>query len=42
MLTPAEIGWLDGYHARVEGALVGDLGAEDRAFLTERCRPLVG
>lgn len=40
LLTPAEIGWLDTYHARVRGALAGDLDDADRAFLEERCRPI--
>ncbi|WMS41003.1 aminopeptidase P family protein [Acuticoccus sp. MNP-M23] len=42
LLSAAEIGWLDTYHARVHGALVGDLDAAGRAWLEERCRPLVG
>ncbi len=42
LLTAAEIGWLDSYHARVHGALVGDLDAAGRAWLEARCRPLVG
>ena len=42
LLTAAEIGWLDSYHARVHGALVGDLGAAERAWLDARCRPLAG
>jgi len=40
LLSPAEIGWLDTYHARVRGALAGDLDATERAFLEARCRPI--
>lgn len=42
LLSPAETAWLDTYHARVQGALVGDLDPQERAWLTERCRPLAG
>jgi Xaa-Pro aminopeptidase len=42
LLTPDEIGWLDSYHARVHGALVGDLDAAERAWLATRCRPIGG
>lgn len=42
LLSPEEIGWLDGYHARVHGALVGDLDAAERQWLAERCRPIGG
>ncbi|GAB5375442.1 MAG: aminopeptidase P family protein [Acuticoccus sp.] len=40
MLDAAETGWLDAYHARVHGALCGDLDAPERAWLAARCRPL--
>ncbi len=44
LMTPAEIAWLDAYHARVFGALSGwpTLSAEDRAWLEAACRPIVG
>ncbi|MEO1103245.1 MAG: aminopeptidase P family protein, partial [Pseudomonadota bacterium] len=40
LLSPAEIGWLDSYHARVHGALAGDLDRDDREWLEARCRPI--
>ncbi|XWN29462.1 MAG: aminopeptidase P family protein [Devosia sp.] len=40
LLTAAEIGWLDAYHARVRGALSGSLNKDERAFLERRTRPL--
>ncbi|MEM7692908.1 MAG: aminopeptidase P family protein [Pseudomonadota bacterium] len=40
LMTAAEIGWLDAYHARVHGALVDQLDAAERAWLAARCRPL--
>ena len=44
LMTPAEIAWLDAYHARVFGALSGwpTLSREDRAWLEAACRPIVG
>lgn len=42
LLTPEEIAWLDGYHARVHGALVADLDAPERAWLNAATRPIVG
>ncbi len=44
LMTPAEIAWLDAYHARVFGALSGwpALSTEDRAWLEAACRPIVG
>ncbi|MBJ3775503.1 aminopeptidase P family protein [Acuticoccus mangrovi] len=40
LLSAVEIGWLDAYHARVHGALAGDLDADERAWLEERTRPI--
>ena len=40
LLTPAEIAWLDGYHARVHGALSGDVDGPTRAFLEAATRPI--
>ena len=40
LLDPREVAWLDSYHARVYGALSGDLDAAERAWLAARCRPL--
>ncbi|ORE96114.1 peptidase M24 [Stappia sp. 22II-S9-Z10] len=40
LMTAEEIGWLDSYHARVRGALVGDLDAAERDWLAARTRPL--
>ncbi len=42
LLGPEDIGWLDTYHARVHGALAGDLDKPERDWLETRCRPLVG
>jgi Xaa-Pro aminopeptidase len=44
LMTPAEIAWLDAYHARVYGMLVGwpTLTAEERVWLEAACRPIVG
>jgi Xaa-Pro aminopeptidase len=42
LMTAAEIGWLDAYHARVRGTLSGDLDARERHWLAERTRPLAG
>jgi Xaa-Pro aminopeptidase len=39
-MTADEIAWLDTYHARVMGALVGDLSAAERGFLAAQTRPL--
>ncbi len=40
ILSPEEAGWLDCYHARVRGALSGDLNAKERAWLEARTRPI--
>ncbi|WP_226580768.1 aminopeptidase P family protein [Acuticoccus sediminis] len=40
LMTADEIGWLDAYHARVRGALAGDLTPTERAWLEARTRPL--
>ncbi|WP_369415116.1 aminopeptidase P family protein [Acuticoccus kalidii] len=40
ILTPDELGWLDCYHARVRGALSGDLDAKERDWLEARTRPV--
>ncbi len=42
LMTPAEIAWLDGYHARVYGALSGEVDGAVRAFLEAATRPIVG
>jgi len=42
LMTAEEIGWLDSYHARVRGALSGDLDAAERDWLEARTRPLAG
>lgn len=42
LLGADESAWLDGYHLRVQGALAGDLGADDRAWLIDATRPLAG
>lgn len=42
LLTPDERAWLDCYHLRVQGALAGDLGPKDRAWLIEATRPIAG
>jgi len=42
LLTAAEIAWLDTYHLRVQGALVGDLPEADRAWLIAATRPIAG
>ncbi len=40
LMTADEIGWLDAYHARVRGALSGDLAPAERDWLEARTRPL--
>jgi Xaa-Pro aminopeptidase len=40
LMTAAEIAWLDGYHARVCGALAGLLDSDTRAWLIAATRPL--
>ena len=40
LLSAADIGWLDAYHARVRGALVADLDPQTRDWLETRTRPL--
>lgn len=40
MMAADEIGWLDAYHARVRGALSGELSASERDWLARRTRPL--
>ncbi len=44
LMSPAELAWLDAYHARVFGALSGwpTLSSEDRVWLEAACRPIVG
>jgi Xaa-Pro aminopeptidase len=44
LMTSEEIAWLDAYHMRVYGTLSGwpTLAADERAWLEEACRPLVG
>ncbi|MBP2278133.1 MULTISPECIES: aminopeptidase P family protein [Sphingomonas] len=40
MLSPAERAWLDAYHARVVEVIGGYLGADERAWLAEKCAPI--
>ena len=40
MLSPAELGWLNAYHAEVVDKIGHQLGAEDRAWLEAACAPL--
>ncbi len=40
LLTPEERAWLDSYHARVHGALVGSLSAREREWLEARCQAI--
>lgn len=40
LLTPAELDWLNNYHAQVAGTLAGEMEGEDRAWLIERCAPI--
>lgn len=42
LMTADEIGWLDSYHARVRGALAGDLDPPERGWLEARTRPIGG
>ena len=40
LLTPAELWWLNAYHARVTEILGPELVGEDQAWLLEKCLPL--
>ena len=40
LLTPAEIAWVDAYHARTRDLLAPQLGGEDLAWLEANCAPL--
>jgi len=40
MLSEAERGWLDQYHAQVLARIAPQLGAEDRAWLATQCAPV--
>ncbi|MCL4766955.1 MAG: M24 family metallopeptidase [Hyphomicrobiaceae bacterium] len=40
LLTPAEVEWLDAYHARVRAAIGPELGPEDRAWLEAATAPV--
>jgi len=40
LLTADELAWLNGYHARVRGALLPDVDAETREWLTAATEPL--
>lgn len=42
LLSADEIAWLDTYHLRVQGALVGDLPDADRDWLIAATRPIAG
>jgi Xaa-Pro aminopeptidase len=41
LLTPEEIGWLDGYHARVRAALEPQLDGAARDWLVRVTAPLL-
>ncbi|MCD2317378.1 aminopeptidase P family protein [Sphingomonas sp. IC-11] len=41
LMTPAELGWLNDYHARVAETLAPVLEGDDRVWLIERCAPIV-
>jgi Xaa-Pro aminopeptidase len=40
LLDPAELAWLDGYHARVQTEVGPLLDASARAWLAENCAPI--
>jgi len=40
LLTPAELAWLDAYHARVEAELGDLVSGEARQWLLSACAPL--
>ena len=40
LLTPAELAWIDAYHAEVAATIGPVLDGEDRAWLEERCAPI--
>ena len=40
MLTPAELEWLNAYHARVREEIGAELGPEDRAWLEAATAPI--
>ena len=40
LMTPAEIEWLNAYHARVYKEIAPRLNDKDAAFLQEKCKPL--
>ena len=40
LLTPAEIAWLDAYHARVREAIAPKVDRETAAWLTQATQPL--
>jgi Xaa-Pro aminopeptidase len=40
MLSPAELDWLNAYHARVNGELGGLLGEDERGWLEAACAPI--
>lgn len=42
LLSPAELAWLNSYHARVHGTLSGwpELSAHERTWLAAACRPI--
>jgi len=42
LLAPAEVAWLDAYHARVRAAHTPALGTAEAAWLVEATRPLAG
>ena len=42
LMTPAEVEWLDAYHARVAAEIGPLVDAKTRAWLAEVCRPLAG
>jgi len=42
LLAPAEVAWLDAYHARVRAAHLSVLNAAEAAWLTQATRPVAG
>jgi Xaa-Pro aminopeptidase len=40
LLSPAELGWLDDYHARVNAIIGPELGPLDRAWLEAATKPI--
>ena len=41
MLTAEEIDWINAYHARVAAETLPRLDDEEKAYLEEKCKPIV-